>query len=238
SMGDTAELLAAEGGITREEMDLWSESSHRRATQALEKGFLSGEILPFKVTKPDGIETLIDRDESIRSDTTYEKLATLPPAFRKNGSITAGNSSPLNSGASMVLLMSEEKALLNGIRPLAHIVSFGWGGVDPLVMGKGPLPASRMALSQAGLTVNDIDYWEINEAFAVVPLWLIKKLSLDPEKVNINGGAIALGHPLGATGARLVGTLSRIMAEKSGTYGIATICIGGGQGLATLLRSY
>ncbi|MEW5785814.1 MAG: acetyl-CoA C-acetyltransferase [Bacillota bacterium] len=236
SMGDTAELLAAEGGFTREELDRWSERSHLRAARALEEGFFSPEILPFTVMGEDDVSMVIDRDQSVRPDTTYEKIASLPPAFREDGLITAGNSSPLNSGAAMLLLMSEEKAGIAGIEPLASIVSLGWGGVDPLLMGKGPLPASRMALGRAGLTVEDIDFWEINEAFAVVPLWNIKEMGLDPEKVNVKGGAIALGHPLGMTGARLVGTLARILAAEKGTYGIAAICIGGGQGLATLIK--
>lgn len=238
SMGDTAELLAAEGELTREEMDRWSENSHIRAARALEEGFFSGEILPFTVEGEDGSSMVIDRDQSIRPDTTYEKIASLQPAFKVDGTITAGNSSPLNSGAAMLLLMSEEKAKASGIQPTAAIVSLGWGGVDPLLMGKGPLPASRMALARAGLTVEEVDYWEINEAFAVVPLWNMKEMGLNPEKINVKGGAIALGHPLGMTGARLVGTLARILAEEKGTYGVATVCIGGGQGLATLIKRY
>ena len=236
SMGDTAELLAAEGNITREEMDRWAERSHRRAARAYQEGFFSDEILPITVEKEAGEFTTIDRDQSVRADTSYGKIASLPPAFRADGVITAGNSSPLNAGAAVVLLMSEAKALACGLRPLAKIVSLGWGGVDPLLMGQGPLPASRMALEKAGLKAEDIDFWEINEAFAVVPLWNIKALGIDPEKVNVKGGAIALGHPLGMTGARLVGTLARILAAENGVYGMAAICIGGGQGLATLLR--
>ena len=235
SMGDTAELLAAEGKISREEMNRWAERSHRRAAQAYREGFFSGEILPIAVER-EGELTIIDRDQSVREDTSYAQIASLPPAFRPDGLITAGNSSPLDAGAAMVLLMSEEKALACGLRPLATIVSLGWGGVDPLLMGQGPLPASRMALEKAGLKVEDIDFWEINEAFAVVPLWNIKALGLDPEKVNVKGGAIALGHPLGMSGARLVGTLARILAVENGFYGMAAICVGGGQGLATLLR--
>ena len=238
AMGETAELLATEAGINREEMDRWSARSHLRAAGALEEGYFTGEILPFEVSGESGTAVLFDRDQSIRSDTTYEKIASLPPAFRDDGVITAGNSSPLNSGASMVLLMSEAKAKECGIQPLARIVSLGWGGVDPLVMGKGPVPASRMALARAGLGVSDIDYWEINEAFAVVPLWSIREMGLDPEKVNVKGGAIALGHPLGMTGARLVGTLARILVREGGAYGLAAVCIGGGQGLATLVKKY
>ncbi len=237
-MGETAELLAAEGGISREAMDRWSERSHLRAARAQEAGFFEAEILPFEAAGADGSVTLVERDQSIRPDTTYEKIAALPPAFRADGLITAGNSSPLNSGASMVLLMSEAKALQCGIQPLGGIVSLGWGGVDPLVMGKGPLPAGRMALEKAGLAVEDVDFWEINEAFAVVPLWNIKEMGIDPDKVNVKGGAIALGHPLGMTGARLVGSLARILVEEKGAYGLASVCIGGGQGLATLIKRY
>ncbi len=238
SMGDTAELLAEEANISREEMDRWAEKSHRRAVKALKEGFFSEEILPIEVETGANGKTVIDRDLSIREDTSYEKIASLPPAFRENGRITAGNSSPLNSGASMVLLMSEEKAKELGIRPLGSIVSLGWGGVDPMFMGKGPLPASLMALEKAGLTKDDIDFWEINEAFAVVTLWNIKQMGLDPEKVNVKGGAIALGHALGATGARLVGTLARILNHEGGRYGLASACIGGGQGLATIIKAY
>lgn len=236
SMGETAELLAAEAGITREEMDRWSYLSHRRAARARDEGFLSAEILPFEVTGENGSLIRVDRDQSIRADTTYEQIASLPPAFRENGVITAGNSSPLNSGAAMVLLLSREKAEALRFQPLAEIISLGWGGVDPLLMGKGPYPASCMALAKAGLTASDVDFWEINEAFAVVPLWNIQKMKLDPEKVNVKGGAIALGHPLGMTGARLVGSLARILVAEGGAYGLATVCIGGGQGLATLIK--
>lgn len=235
-MGDTAELLAREGGITREEMDRWSERSHRLAAKALEEGFFKEEILPLEVTDESGAKKVVDRDLSIRPDTTFEQIASLDPVFRKDGVITAGNSSPLNSGASMLMLMSEDKAKEHGIVPLAEIAALGWGGVDPLVMGKGPLPASKMALDRAGLDWQDIDFWEVNEAFAVVPLWNIVQMKIAPEKVNVKGGAIALGHPLGMTGARLVGTLARILRKDGGTYGIATACIGGGQGVATLIK--
>lgn len=233
SMGDTAELLAKEGDINKEEMDKWAERSHHLAAEAQTKGFFHDEIMPLEVE-----QGLIDRDISVRGDTSYEKIASLPPAFVENGLITAGNSSPLNAGAAMVLLMTEEKAKEFGFSPMASIVSLGWGGVDPLVMGKGPVPSSIMALNKAGLSVKDIDFWEINEAFAVVPLWAIKELGLSPDRVNVRGGAIALGHPLGATGARIVGTLARILQEEGKKYGVATACIGGGQGLATVLERY
>ncbi|NLA11199.1 MAG: acetyl-CoA C-acetyltransferase [Firmicutes bacterium] len=237
SMGDTAELLASEAGITREEMDRWAERSHKLATKALKEEFFKGEIMDLEVTDAEGVTRTISHDLSIRPDTTYEQIASLKPAFNKDGIVTAGNSSPLNSAASMIMLMSEEKAKEYGLKPLAEIVSLGWGGVDPVLMGKGPLPASQMALARAGLTASDIDYWEINEAFAVVTLWNMAQMQLDPDRVNIKGGAIALGHALGMTGARLVGTLARILELEGGEYGLATACIGGGQGLATLIKS-
>lgn len=236
SMGDTAELLAREAGITREAMDFWAEKSHKCAARALDEGFFKDEILPLEVKDAAGAKQVIDRDLSIRPDTDYKKIASLKPAFSEDGIITAGNSSPLNSGASMILLMSEDKAREYGLDPLAEIVSLGWGGVDPLLMGKGPLPASKMALARAGLTAGDVDLWEINEAFAVVVLWNMAQMQIDPEKVNVKGGAIALGHALGMTGARLVGTLARILNVEGGKYGLATACIGGGQGLATLIK--
>ncbi|MEM3861559.1 acetyl-CoA C-acetyltransferase [Metallosphaera sp.] len=235
NMGLTAEKLARKEGITREEMDQLAFRSHKLAADALDKGWFRDEILPLKV-RQDGNELIVDTDQSIRKDTTMETLRSLKPAFTQDGLVTAGNSSPLNAGASMLMVMDENTMDQYGIRPLARIVSFGWAGVDPSVMGEGPVPATRKALKKAGLSVDDIDYWEINEAFAVVVLNAIKKLGIDPEKVNIHGGAIAIGHPLGATGARLVGTLSRILNEKKGQYGVATLCVGGGQGYTTVLE--
>lgn len=236
NMGLTAEKLFAESGLTREDMDRWSLRSHLNAARALQEGYFKGEILPIEVTLSDGKKQVIDYDLSIRGDTTLEGLAQLKPSFRPDGQITAGNSSPLNAGATAIMLMSKEKAKEYGLKPLATVVSMGWAGVDPTVMGKGPVPASRMALKHAGLSVKDIDFWEINEAFAIVPLYAIKELGIDPERVNIKGGAIAIGHPLGASGNRLVGTLARILNMNQGTYGIATACIGGGQGAATLIK--
>jgi acetyl-CoA C-acetyltransferase len=165
-----------------------------------------------------------------------EAIESLPPAFKPDGVITAGNSSPLNAGATAIMLMSKEKAKELGIEPMARIVSLGWAGVEPSVMGEGPVPASKKALEKAGLDVKHIDFWEINEAFAVVTLFAIKKLGLDPEKVNINGGAVAIGHPLAASGIRLVGTLARILEMEDARYGCATLCGGGGQGGATIIE--
>lgn len=239
-MGLTAERLFKEAaqkyGITKEDMDKWSLRSHQLATKAQNEGFFNGEILPITVTYPDGTTEIIDKDLSVRPDTSLEKIKSLPPAFTSDGVITAGNSSPLNAGASCVLIASEEKAKSLGLDSLATIKSIGWAAVPPAVMGKGPVPASRKALKHAELEVKDIDFWEINEAFAIVTLWCIKELGIDPEKVNIKGGAIAIGHPLGATGARLVGTLARILQKEGGKIGLATACCGGGQGVATVIE--
>lgn len=236
NMGLTAEKLFAESGLTREDMDRWALRSHQLAAKALEEGYFKGEIMPVEVTLPDGQKMVVDTDQAIRGDTTLEGLAQLKPSFRPDGQITAGNSSPLNAGATALMLMSKERAKALGLKPLASIVSMGWAGVDPTVMGKGPVPASKMALEKAGLSVKDIDFWEINEAFAIVPLYAIQQLGIDPEKVNVKGGAIAIGHPLGASGNRLIGTLARILNLNKGTYGVATACIGGGQGAATLIK--
>jgi acetyl-CoA acetyltransferase family protein len=239
-MGNTAEKLFKEGaeeyGITREDMDKWALRSHQLATKAQEEGFFKDEILPVEVTLPDGSKEVIDRDISVRPTTTLEKIQSLPPAFKEDGVITAGNSSPLNAGASCIMLTSKEKAKELGITPLATIKALGWAAVPPAVMGKGPVPASRKALKRAGLEVRDIDFWEINEAFCIVTIWCMKELGIDPEKVNVKGGATAIGHPLGATGARLVGTLARTLNLENAHYGVATACIGGGQGVATVIE--
>lgn len=236
NMGLTAEKLWKYAGISREEMDKWSLRSHQRATKALKEGYFKGEIMPVEVTMADGSKRIIDTDQSIRAETTLEGLAQLKPAYSPDGQITAGNASPLNAGATAMLLMSRDAAKRRGLKPLASIVSMGWAGVDPSMMGMGPVPATRKALKAAGMEVKDIDFWEINEAFAVVPLYAMKQLGIDPEKVNVKGGAVALGHPLGASGTRLVGTLARILNMEGGTYGLATPCVGGGQGVATIIK--
>lgn len=236
NMGLTAEKVFSESGLTREDMDKWALRSHQMAAKALAEGYFKGEIMPIEVTLADGTKQVIDCDMSIRADTTMEGLAALKPAFTPDGQITAGNSSPLNAGATAMMLMSKEKAKEYNLKPLATIVSMGWAGVDPTVMGKGPVPASKMALKHAGLDVKDIDFWEINEAFCIVALYAIKELGINPEKINVKGGATAIGHPLGASGARLVGTLARILNMEGGTYGLANACIGGGQGVATIIK--
>ena len=235
NMGLTAEKLAGLRGIPREEMDRWSMRSHQRATQGLENGFFKDEIMPIEVKLPDG-ERVIDSDVSIRPDTNMDGLSGLKTVFKEGGVITAGNSSPLNAGVAVMILMSKDEARKRGLKPLATIRSMASAGVDPSIMGQGPVPSSRKALETAGLSVDDIDIWEINEAFAVVTLNAIKELGIDPEKVNIRGGAIAIGHPLGATGTRLVGTLARILKVERKRYGLATACVGGGQGVATVIE--
>jgi len=236
SMGLTAEKLFGMTDLTREDLDRWALGSHRKAAAALEEGYFAGEILPMEVTDEQGNRQLVDRDLSIRPDTTLEALAELKPAFNPEGVITAGNSSPLNAGAAALLLMSKEKAATLGLKPLARVVSLGWAGVDPSIMGAGPVPASRKALEKAGLEVKDIDYWEVNEAFAVVTLYLIREMGVDPERVNVKGGAIAIGHPLAASGPRITGTLARVLQKEDARFGLATMCGGGGQGGAVILE--
>ena len=234
SMGLTAEKLADIKGIGRKEMDEFSLRSHKLAAESVES-YLAGEILPVEVEK-DGNFVKIDKDQSIRKDTNLEQLEKLQPAFKPGGSITAGNSSPLNAGASLVMLMSGAKLNEYGLKPISKIRGFGWAAVEPSIMGEGPVPATKKALANTGLTGQDIDLWEINEAFAVVPLNAMKELDIPMERVNVHGGAISIGHPLGASGARLAGTLSRTLQEKGKDIGIATLCVGGGQGYSMVLE--
>jgi acetyl-CoA C-acetyltransferase len=236
NMGLTAENVA-EMGFTREEMDAWGARSHQLAHQAQQEGFFDGEIFAVDVRQEDGSIKTVDTDQSVRSDATVEGMATLRAAFKKNGTIHPGNASPLNAGATALVLTTKEIAEEKGLKPLATIRSIGFAGVEPNIMGIGPVPASERALKAAGLKASDIDYWEINEAFAVVALYAIRELGLDPDRVNIKGGGIAIGHPLGATGGRLVGTLARILQEKGGRYGCATMCCGGGQGVAMIIEN-
>ena len=231
NMGLTAEKLAGLRKIPRDEMDEYSYNSHKRAAKAYDDGFLQGEIMPVSVNG-----TTIDRDVGIRKDVSLEQIKSLKPAFRENGIITAANSSSLNDGASMVMLMSGSKVKEYGMKPLARIVDFAAAGVDPTIMGQGPVPATEKVLKRNKLSPDDIDYWEINEAFAVVVLNAVHAFNLDLEKVNIHGGGISIGHPLGATGARLAGTLGRTLQAKKKNLGIATLCVGGGQGYSMLLE--
>jgi acetyl-CoA acyltransferase len=236
NMGLTAEKLFSQRNFTKEDLDRWGVRSHQLASKARAEGFFEGEILPIEAPQADGTVMKVDKDQAVRDDATLEGMADLRPAFKKDGVITAGNSSPLNAAATSMLLMSKETAKKKGIKPLATLRSIGFAGVDPTIMGAGPVPASKRALEKAGLQASDIDYWEINEAFSVVALNCIKELGLDPERVNVMGGGVAIGHPLGATGIRLTGTLARILAARNGRYGCANACVGGGQGVATIIE--
>ena len=236
NMGLTAEKLADLGKIEREEMDQWGVRSHQRAHAAQQAGFFEGEILPIKAPQWDGSTMVVDKDQAVRADADMEGMKGLRAVFRKDGRVTPGNASPLNAGATSLLLMSKEKAQQKGIKPMATIRSIGFAGVEPSVMGRGPVPATKRALERAGLEAKDIDYWEINEAFSVVVLYAINELGLDPERVNIHGGGIAIGHPLGASGGRIVGTLARILEQKNAKLGCATMCCGGGQGVTTIIE--
>jgi acetyl-CoA C-acetyltransferase len=236
NMGLTAEKLFSQTDFTKEDMDRWGARSHQRAAKAQAEGFFEDEILPIEAEQADGSVLTVKTDQAVRQDATAEGMAELPPAFKKDGVITAGNSSPLNAGATSMVLMSKETAKQKGIQPLATVRSIGFAGVDPTIMGSGPVPASKMALEKAGLQASDIEYWEINEAFCIVALNCIQQLALDPDRVNVMGGATAIGHPLGATGARLVGTLARILNHHDARWGCANACVGGGQGVATVIE--
>jgi acetyl-CoA C-acetyltransferase len=236
NMGLTAEKLFSQTDFTKEDLDRWGAQSHQRAAKAQAEGFFNDEILPIEAEQADGKSLTVDRDQAVREDATVEGMANLRPAFKPDGVITAGNSSPLNAAATSMLLMSKETARKKGIRPLATIRSIGFAGVDPTIMGQGPVPASQKALEKAGMKASDIDFWEINEAFCIVALNCIQQLGLDPQKVNIMGGGTAIGHPLGATGIRLTGTLARILNLKGARYGCANACVGGGQGVATIIE--
>ncbi len=236
-MGVTAEFLAQTSGISREAQDEFALHSHRKAAAAQEAGEFAREIIPVYGRDEDGHRFLVDRDQCVRPDTSAEALAALSPAFMPGlGTVTAGNSSPLNDGAAALLVMSEEKAAALGLKPLVRIRSTAVAGVDPSVMGTGPVPATSKALHRAGLELDDIDLIELNEAFASQALACIQMLDLNPEKVNVRGGAIAIGHPLGASGARIATTLINNMLDHDATLGLATMCIGVGQGIATIFE--
>lgn len=236
NMGLTAEKLLSISGLTKTDTDEWAVRSHQLAAKAQEDGFFDEEILPVDALQGDGSVMSVKKDQAVRSNTSMEALAGLKPVYKADGLVTAGTSSPLSAGATAMLLMSGSMAEKNKITPLASIRSIGFAGVDPTIMGSGPVPASKKALAASGLSVDDIDYWEINEAFSIVALNCIKELGIIPDKVNIKGGGLAIGHPLGATGIRLVGTLARILKEKNARYGLANACVGGGQGIATIIE--
>lgn len=235
-MGITAENLSERYEISREEQDKFAASSQQKAAEAQNSGKFKDEIVPVKVPQRRGEPIIFDSDEYIRHGTTVESLAKLKPAFKKDGTVTAGNASGINDGAAAVLLMSRSKAKELNIKPMATIVANASGGVDPSVMGIGPVPATKKALEKAQLTIDDIDLIEANEAFAAQSLAVGKELQFPKEKLNVNGGAIALGHPIGASGARILVTLIHELMRREEKYGLATLCIGGGQGVSTIIK--
>ena len=236
SMGETAENVAERYGVDRERQDAFALESQRRAVAAIEAGRFDDQIVPVEVAGRKGETTTVSRDEHPRADTSAEALAKLRPAFKQDGgSVTAGNSSGINDGASAVLLVEAERARELGLKPLARVVSTAVAGVDPAVMGIGPVPATRKALDRAGIGIDDLDIIELNEAFASQSIAVMDELRLNPAKVNPNGGAIALGHPLGMSGGRLITMLTHELRRTGGRYGLATMCIGVGQGIATIV---
>jgi len=232
SMGETAENVAEHWQVSRADQELLALQSHQKAARARDEGRLAAEIVPIRL--PDG--ELVDADGCIRPGTTLEALAGLKPAFRPDGVVTAGTSSPLTDGAAAVLVTSDDFAARHGLAPLARVRSFATVGVDPAIMGIGPIPATRKALARAGLAVDQLDVVEINEAFSSQALACIRDLGLDPATVNLDGGGLAIGHPLGATGARITGKAAALLAREKGRYALSTQCIGGGQGIATVLE--
>ncbi len=236
SQGISAELVAERWGIAREEIDRLSYESHRRAVHAQLEGRFAREIVPVEVREGDRVVAVVEKDEGPRPDTSVEKIGKLKPVFKENGVITAGSSSQISDGAAALLIASEEKARALGLRPRARFVAMAQAGVDPTLMLTGPIPATRKVMAKAGLTLADIDLFEVNEAFASVVLAWQREMGVDLAKVNVNGGAIALGHPLGASGARLLTTLLHELERQQLRYGLATMCIGMGQGIATIIE--
>nr|WP_263327358.1 thiolase family protein [Neobacillus sp. Marseille-Q6967] len=235
-MGITAENVAERYHISREDQDAFALESQRRADTAIREGRFKEEIAPYEL-KSKKASFVFDTDEHPRPETTFEKLASLKPAFRKDGTVTAGNACGRNDGAAAVVVMSAEKAAELGVKPFARIIDWAQAGVSPEIMGVGPVPAVKKLLERTGKSLNDIDLFELNEAFASQALAVIRELGLDQEKVNVNGGAIALGHPVGSTGARIVITLMHELKRRNLRYGIATLCVGGGQGMAILIEN-
>ena len=240
SLGETAERVAERHQVSRADQDTFAAQSQKRAAKAIEDSAFDDEIVPVRIRRTDGgkrqTDLLINKDEHPRPDVTAESLAKLQPAFKKGGTVTAGSSSGINDGAAAVMVMEKELAAKRGYHPLARVVASAVAGVSPDVMGIGPVPAVRKALARAGLTTRDIDLVELNEAFAAQAVACVRELGLDESKVNVYGGAIALGHPLGASGARIVATLAHAMKRKKARYGLATMCIGVGQGIAMVLE--
>ena len=235
-MGITAENIAEQWNITRQEQDEFAVRSQNRAEAAIKSGRFKDEIVPVLIPQRKGDPIVVDTDEYPKFGATIEGMAKLRPAFKKDGTVTAGSSSGINDGAAAVLVMSKEKANELGIKPLATIVSFASAGVDPTIMGYGPVPSSKKALAKANMTIEDIDLIEANEAFAAQSLAVVKDLGLDPEKTNVNGGAIALGHPIGCSGTRILVTLIHELVRKDARTGLATLCIGGGQGTTLIVK--
>ena len=232
AMGQTAENVALLTGISREDQDHWGVRSQNRAEEAIKNGFFEREIVP--VTLPDG--STVSTDDGPRAGTTYEKISQLKPVFRPNGTVTAGNACPLNDGAAAVVITSDTKAKELGLTPLARIVATGVTGLSPEIMGLGPIEATKRALANAGMSIADIDLFEINEAFAVQVLGSARELGIDEDKLNVSGGAIALGHPFGMTGARITATLLNNLTTYDKTFGLETMCVGGGQGMAMIIE--
>ena len=232
AMGQTAENVALLTGISREDQDHWGVRSQNRAEEAIKNGFFEREIVPVKL--PDG--STVSTDDGPRAGTTYEKISQLKPVFRPNGTVTAGNACPLNDGAAAVVITSDTKAKELGLTPLARIVATGVTGLSPEIMGLGPIEATKRALTNAGMSISDIDLFEINEAFAVQVLGSARELGIDEDKLNVSGGAIALGHPFGMTGARIAATLLNNLTTYDKTFGVETMCVGGGQGMAMIIE--
>jgi acetyl-CoA C-acetyltransferase len=235
-MGQTAENIAARWQITREDQDRFAVASQNKAEAAQKSGRFADEILPVTVKGRKG-DTLVDQDEFIRHGVTYESISGLRPAFTKDGTVTAANASGLNDGAAALVLMTAEEAARRGLKPLARIASWAHAGVEPEIMGTGPIPATRKALEKAGWKIGDLDLIESNEAFAAQSLSVVRELGFDPEKVNVNGGAIAIGHPIGASGARILTTLLHEMKRRGADKGLATLCVGGGMGVAMCVQA-
>ncbi len=235
-MGITAENVAEKYGISKEEQDVFSLNSQQKANAAIEKGLFKEEIVPVVIKGRKG-DTIFDTDEFPKKDASAEGLAKLKPAFKKDGTVTAGNASGINDGAAALVMMSAKKAQELGLKPMAKVLANASAGVDPKIMGIGPIPASQKALKKANLTINDLDLIEANEAFAAQAIAVGKELAIDPSKLNITGGAVALGHPIGASGARILVTLLHGLKRENKKYGLATLCIGGGQGTATIVES-
>ena len=235
-MGITAENVAAKYGITREEQDKFALASQNKAEQAIKSGRFKDEIVPIEIPQRKGPPMLFEQDEHPRFGSTLEAMAKLKPAFRKDGTVTAGNASGINDAAAAVLVMSAAKAKELGVKPIAVIRGYGVGGVDPSIMGIGPVPASQKAMKKAGLKIGDMDLIEANEAFAAQAIAVAKDLEIPCDKLNVNGGAIALGHPIGASGARILVTLLHEMQKRQSKKGLATLCIGGGMGAAMIVE--